>query len=254
MDGTVRSVPRNEQGSSGDAAGGYNGLMRIAGAIPGAVLVAVLALGVGACGGGGSPTTTASSTRGAQAQTKPPPAERSQGRKGSHGANQPPREQSTRAAVRSGVAQTKPARLDAMQRQVAAVVRRYVDALDARRGKAVCSLFVPGALDEVRLPRERGDCGASLTASIGYRDPRGFPVYAGSRVARIASVSIAGSTARTVATTVTRFAGNREPSIEDDVVYLERHGGRWLIAKPSATFYRAIGTGDIPPSVLAPPH
>jgi hypothetical protein len=152
------------------------------------------------------------------------------------------------------VAQTKPARLDAMQRQVAAVVRRYVDALDARRGEAVCSLFVPGALDEVPLPREHGDCGASLTASIGYRDPRGFPVYAGSRVARIASVSISGSTARTVATTVTRFAGNREPSIEDDVVYLERHGGRWLIAKPSATFYRAIGTGDIPPSVLAPPR
>ena len=141
-----------------------------------------------------------------------------------------------------------------MQRQVAVVVRRYVDALDARDGEAVCSLFVPGALDGVRLPRERGDCGASLTASIGYRDPRGFPVYAGSRVARIASVKTADGTARTVATTVTQFAGNREPSIEDDVVYLVRRGGRWLIAKPSATFYRAIGTGDIPPSVLAPPH
>jgi hypothetical protein len=79
-------------------------------------------------------------------------------------------------------------------------------------------------------------------------------VYKGSRVARIASVTIDGSTARTVATTVTQFAGDREPSIEDDVVYLERRGERWLIAKPSATFYRAIGAGNIPPSVLAPPN
>jgi hypothetical protein len=236
------------------AAGGYNGLMRIAAALLVPGLVAVLALGVGACGGGEPPATTASSTTGTRLEAKRPPSERPQEGKGSHGAHRPPRDESTRAAVRSGVSQTKAARLDAMQRQVAVVVRRYVDALDARDGEAVCSLFVPGALDEVRLPRERGHCGASLTASIGYRDPRGFPVYAGSRVARIASVKIGDGTARTVATTVTQFAGNREPSIEDDVVYLDRRGGRWLIAKPSATFYRAIGTGDIPPSVLAPPH
>jgi hypothetical protein len=240
---------------SGRAAGGYNGLMRIAPAILAPGLVAVLALSVGACGGGEPQATTASSTAATQAGAKQPPSERPQGGKGSQGAHRrTARNESTRAAVRAGVSQTKPARLDAVQRGVAAVVRRYVDALDARDGEAVCSLFVPGALDEVRLPRERGDCGASLTASIGYRDPRGFPVYAGSRVARIASVKIAGGTARTVATMVTQFAGNREPSIEDDAVYLERRGGRWLIAKPSATFYRAIGTGDIPPSVLAPPH
>ena len=52
---------------------------------------------------------------------------------------------------------------------------------------------------------------------------------------------------------MTRFADNREPSVEDDVVYLRRQGGRWLIAKPSATLYRAIGVGNIPPQVLAPP-
>jgi hypothetical protein len=237
----------------GEAAGGYNGLMRIAGPILGAALAAVLALGLEACGGG-STTTAPSSTTTTRAEAKPPQAERSRGRERSHKAHRPSREQSTRAAVRAGVGQTKPARLDAVQRKAAAVVRRYVDALDSGDGGAVCSLFVPGALDEVRLPRKRGGCGSSVTASIGYRDPRGFPVYRGSRVARIASVSIAGDTARTVATTVTRFAGNREPSVEDDVVYLERRGGRWLIAKPSAAFYRAIGTGNIPPSVLAPPH
>ena len=78
-------------------------------------------------------------------------------------------------------------------------------------------------------------------------------MYEGSRVARIASVSIDGRSARVVATTVTRFAEQREPSIEDDVVYLRRTAGRWLISKPSAALYRAIGVGDIPPRALAPP-
>ena len=72
-------------------------------------------------------------------------------------------------------------------------------------------------------------------------------------MARIASVNIDGTDARVVATIVTDFAGNREPSIEDDVIYLRQRGGRWLIAKPSAALYRAIGVGDIPPTVLAPP-
>ena len=93
-----------------------------------------------------------------------------------------------------------------------------------------------------------------MSASIGYRDPRGFPVFAGARVARVAGVTIDGPQARVVATTVTRFADNREPSVEDDLIYLDRAGGRWLIAKPSATLYRAIGVGNIPPQVLAPPR
>ena len=133
-------------------------------------------------------------------------------------------------------------------------MRDYVDALDSRNGARACALFAPGALNEVRFPRGRGGCASLLDSSIGYRDPRGFPVYRGSHVARIASVSIDGAEARVVATDVTDFAGNREPSIEDDVVYLHRQGGRWLIVKPSAALYRAIGVGDIPPTVLAPPN
>jgi ketosteroid isomerase-like protein len=151
------------------------------------------------------------------------------------------------------VHQSKPARLDQAQRAAARVVRDYVAALNAGDGGRVCRLFVPGALSAVRLPHERGGCAPSLSASIGYRDPRGFPVYRRSRVARIRSVAIDGASAKAVATIVTRFAGNREPSIEDDIVYLRYGDGRWLIAKPSATLYRAIGTGNIPPSVLAPP-
>lgn len=133
------------------------------------------------------------------------------------------------------------------------MIRAYVAALNSRDGRRVCALFAPGALNPLKLPRDRGDCAASVSDSIGYRDPRGFPVYDRSRVARIRSVTIDGSDARVVATVVTRFAKGREPSIEDDIVYLRDGTGGWLLAKPSATLYRAIGAGEIPPSVLAPP-
>jgi hypothetical protein len=159
----------------------------------------------------------------------------------------------TRADVQKAVRSSPAPRLGTDQREVARAVRAYLAALNARDGGRACGLFVSGALAEVDFPRERGSCAASLSASIGYRDPRGFPVYERSRIARIPSVTIDGSNARLVATTVTHFAGNREPSVEDDLIYLRNEEGRWLIVKPSATLYRAIGVGDIPPQVLAPP-
>ena len=57
-----------------------------------------------------------------------------------------------------------------------------------------------------------------------------------------------------MATVVTRFADRDEPSVEDDIVYLPRPADNsdWVIAKPSATLYRAIGA-EAPPAVLAPP-
>jgi hypothetical protein len=159
----------------------------------------------------------------------------------------------TQAAVHRAVTESKPARLNAEQRGIARIVRSYVAALNARDGHRACRLFAPGATSRVDFPRDRGGCAQSLSASIGYRDPRGFPVYEHSRVARIRSVTIDGPSARVVATTVTRFAGGREPSVEDDLVYLQEQDGRWLIVQPSAALYRAIGVGNIPPSVLAPP-
>lgn len=158
-----------------------------------------------------------------------------------------------RNQVREAVEQSPSPRLDAGQRQVARVASAYVAALNDRDGQRVCGLFASGALSGLDFPRDRGNCARSLSASVGYRDPRGFPVYERSRIARIPAVSIDGDTARVTATTVTRFADDREPSVEDDLVYLERERGEWRIAKPSATLYRAIGIGDIPPTVLAPP-
>jgi hypothetical protein len=160
---------------------------------------------------------------------------------------------STHREVHQAVQESNAPRLDPGQRQVARVVRAYVAALDVRDGERACALFVPDALSKVDFPRDRGTCARSLSASIGYRDPRGFPVYRHSRVARIPAVVIDGPAARVTATTVTRFADNREPSVEDDVIYLRKLNAAWLIAKPSATLYRAIGVGNIPPQVLAPP-
>ena len=214
-----------------------------------------------ACGGGGggeASTTTEASTTGTSTSAAPAtthqsarPGSRPEPKSGGHkGAT---RERPRHHPVKAAVSETKPARLDPAQRRAATVVREYVDALDARNGGRACALFVPGALSAVKFPRDHGVCASSLGSSIGYRDPRRFPVYEGSRVATIASVKIDGAEARVVATVVTDFAGNREPSIEDDVVYLREHGRRWLIEKPSAALYRAIGVGDIPPTVLAPP-
>ena len=182
----------------------------------------------------------------------PPPPARTPARESRH-ESKPPRTPSTRHQVHQAVRESNAPRLDPDQRQVARVVRAYVAALDARDGGRACGLFVPGALSGVRFPRDRGTCARSLSASVGYRDPRGFPVFRSARVARIPAVAIDGATARVTATTVTRFADNREPSVEDDLVYMRNQGAAWQIAKPSATLYRAIGVGNIPPQVLAPP-
>jgi hypothetical protein len=128
-----------------------------------------------------------------------------------------------------------------------------VEALNERDGARVCSLLPPGAIEMLDLPRERGGCGPSLSASIGYADPRGFPVFEEARFEDVVSVETEGDSARLTATIVTHFADRKQPSIEDDVVYLERDDRGWVVAQPSATFYRAIGVADVPPQVLKPP-
>jgi hypothetical protein len=144
-------------------------------------------------------------------------------------------------------------RLTAAERAAARAVRAYVAAIDARDGARLCDLMAPGALEEIELPRERGGCAESLSTSIGYRDPRGLPVFEQARFAELRSLRIDGDEAKAVATVVTIFADRTEPSIEDDVIHLERAGERWTVAKPSATLYRAVGIADVPPTVLAPP-
>jgi hypothetical protein len=144
-------------------------------------------------------------------------------------------------------------RVTALERAAGRTVREFVEALDQRDGALACSLLESGALGEIAVPQPRGGCAESMQASIGYRDPRGLPVWRGAELSNLRSVQIDGATARVVATIVTRFADRDEASVEDDIVYLSREGDGWLIAKPSATLYRAFGIADVPPTAISPP-
>ena len=135
--------------------------------------------------------------------------------------------------------------------RVERAVRDYVAAISDRDGEVLCEL-VHGIAD-LDLPVRRGNCAGSVSESIGYRDPRGYPVFEKAVVTGAPDLKIDHRDARATATVVTDFADRKEASVEDDVIYLVRGGGEWLIAKPSSTLYRAIGIADVPPSVLTPP-
>ena len=212
---------------------------------------ALVCVAVGACGGKPEPdlsdmTATTSTVPATTATTTS-----TTGSGGGEGQAPPRSQQKPHGPAESGAADP---RVTAAEREAAATVRRYVAALDDRDGGAVCALLAPGAAGELDPPVHRGNLCTSIGASIGYRDPRGLPVWQRAEVARIRSVAVDGDTAKVVATTVTRFADRGERSVEDDIVYLVRAGDHWLVAKPSSTLYRSIGVADVPPSVLAPPR
>jgi hypothetical protein len=136
---------------------------------------------------------------------------------------------------------------------VAAVVREYVTALDRHDAAAVCALFEPGALPIRELPRRREDCAASLDASIGYRHPGGTPAWRQTTIDELNEVSVGPERARVTATVTHQFADRKYVSVEEDVIYLDRVGDRWLLAKPSGTLYRAVGYPEPPLRALSPP-
>ena len=59
--------------------------------------------------------------------------------------------------------------------------------------------------------------------------------------------------ARISSTVTHHFSDRKYVSVEDDVIYLQRLGGRWLLAKPSATLYRAVGYPEPPLDAFTPP-
>jgi len=146
-------------------------------------------------------------------------------------------------------------RVNALERRARATVAAYIRAIDERDGERVCALLAPGAAAEIDFPRPAPGCPAAVDASLGYRDPRGLPVWSGSEATAVRVTELDGDhgTAKVIATVTTTYADRDEGSVEDDVVYLTRSGSGWLVAKPSATLYRAIGVADVPPTVLSPP-
>jgi hypothetical protein len=219
-----------------------NGVMRIH--LPGLALALVLCA-LSGCGDSGFPSSTtvtvslpSTSTTRAPAAAPTVPAPTASGEPDGTG----PAESATGDP-----------RVNALEHEAAASVRRYIDALDAHDGAVVCKLLAPGAIDAVELPVDRGSCAASLRASIGYRDPRGLPVWASARI-RGMRVEVDDPSAKVVAHITTTFADRDQPSFEDDIVYLTRGGDGWLVTKPSSTLYRAVGIADVPLSVFSPPN
>lgn len=135
----------------------------------------------------------------------------------------------------------------------ASAARAYVEAIDDRRGRAVCGAFAPGGLSGIDLPAMRGSCSSSVEASLGFRGRDGQPVWDRSQMTQDVSALIEGDSARVVATVLTEYADVREPTVEDDIIYLTRSGDRWLVVKPSSTLYRAVGIADVPLAAFQPP-
>jgi hypothetical protein len=148
---------------------------------------------------------------------------------------------------------TEDPRTNSLEDTAGLTVRDYIDAINAKDGGAVCALLVPGSIEQMDLPVQRGSCAASVDASIGYRDPRGIP-WKHTELLKLRKVEVSnGRTATVLASIRTDFADRDEPSFEDDIVFLTRSDGQWLLTKPSASLYRAVGVADVPLAVLSPP-
>ena len=103
---------------------------------------------------------------------------------------------------------------------------------------------------------QRASCAATMHDSIGYRDPRGFPVWERTQLNAVEGTQVSNDldSARITAAIVTQFADRNEPSVESDIAYLERAGGEWRLVKLSGALYRAVGNAELPPSVIVPPQ
>jgi hypothetical protein len=223
-----------------------------------AIVVAVAALAGAGAGiaiglsedGRGEPEANAVSS--AAAQGSPPPASPASAHPDDKGETpKTPRTEDDPEGLEPGPSGPPPT--SEAEKEVAGAARAYIAAIDDRDGDAVCRSFAPGSLDGLKLPVAKGSCADSVNESLGYRSGGGQPVWQSSEATEAISAQVDGRSARVVATIFTKYADVREPTIEDDIVYLERAGGDWLVSKPSATLYRAIGIADVPLEALEPP-
>jgi hypothetical protein len=127
----------------------------------------------------------------------------------------------------------------------------HVAAIDSRDPAAACALLAPGALDGVR--GAGGDCEADLERLIGRPPKGGAPAWDGTRVVQLVSVVADGDNARVTLEVYHRFSDRKNPSVEDDVIFLERRADAWLVTQADATLYRAVGYPEPPLRAYAPP-
>jgi len=139
------------------------------------------------------------------------------------------------------------------QAAVGSAVAAYITALDRHDATGVCALLAPGSLPPRQLPRQASGCRDSLRASIGVRPRNGGPAWRRSSLVEVRVERIGRDRARVSATVTHHFSDRKYVSVEDDVIYLERRGGRWLLAQPSGTLYRAVGYPQPPLRAFEPP-
>jgi hypothetical protein len=230
----------------------------------GAILMALLALALAGCGGGSGDDE-------GTAQMTTPPTVTAAGGNGTHehppgaaGSDHTHEDEDEEEALGPAATEASPEAeaegpeasgelSDQDGAAVSAVVREYIAALNRHAAARVCALLAPGALDPGELPKRRGGCRSSLRASIGTEPRGGGPAWRRTSVGEMNTEALGDDRARVTATVTSRFSDRNYVSVEDDVVYLERAGGRWLLAKPSGTFYRAVGYPEPPLRAFTPP-
>ena len=226
----------------------------------GGILIAMAALALAGCGGGSgdgktttkaSGATTATGSTGVVTGKLPPgavePADPAEEQAEGPAATEASPEAGAEGPEASG-------ELSGEDRTTAvAAVSDYIRALDRHDAARVCALLMPGALNLGQLPKRRGGCRPSLAASIGTRPRGGGPAWRKTTLVAVKPEDLGDDRARISATVTHHFSDRKYVSVEDDVIYLQRVGGRWLLAKPSATLYRAVGYPEPPLDAFTPP-
>ncbi len=227
----------------------------------GGILIAMAALALAGCGGGSgdgktttkaSGATTATGSTGVVTGKLPPgavePADPAEEQAEGPAATEASPEAGAEGPEASG-------ELSGEDRTTAvAAVSDYIRALDRHDAARVCALLAPGALDlgvaaEAARRLHAHRCGAS----IGTRPRGGGPAWRKTTLVAVKPEDLGDGRARISATVTHHFSDRKYVSVEDDVIYLQRVGGRWLLAKPSATLYRAVGYPEPPLDAFTPP-
>src|SRR6476469_2900669 len=228
----------------------------------GSILAALLALTLAGCGGGSGASDPATTPSAATVATGPAGDVTGTGKRppGAVGPADPAEEQAEGPAATEASPESQAegpqsnGELAGEDRSSAvATVSGYIGALERHEAGRVCALLMPGSLDLSELPERRGGCASSLRASIGARPPGGAPAWRKTTLVEAKPEDLGDRRARVSATVTHRFSDRKYVSVEDDVIYLQRVGGRWLLAKPSGTLYRAVGYPEPPLDAFTPP-
>ena len=127
-----------------------------------------------------------------------------------------------------------------------AAVSDYIRALDRHDAARVCAPARPGrARPQARCRGGGGGCRPSLPGvDRDAAREAAVPAWRKTTLVAVKPEDLGDDRARISATVTHHFSDRKYVSVEDDVIYLQRLGGRWLLAKPSATLYRAVGYPD----------